>query len=108
MSGLSSAEESRGQVFLSHSGADMLAARQLAEILRQNGVDVWFDKDSLRPGDRWMDQIEKAIQNSSAMIVYVGCKGVQSWVDREVRFGLERSTNDPGAFHLIPVLGEGS
>ena len=59
------------RVFLSHAGADTDAARAFAEILRRNGVDVWFDRDSLQPGDRWMEALEKAIQNSSAMVVYV-------------------------------------
>ena len=102
------ADRSPGHVFLSHAGADTQAAHQFAEILRHSGLSVWFDKDSLLPGDRWMERLEEAIRASSAMLVYVGSRGVQSWVDREVRFGLERNTQDPQGFHLIPVLGEGS
>ena len=94
----------RHRVFLSHAGADTQAAHQFAEMLRRNGVDVWFDKDNLRPGDRWMATLEDAIEQSSAMLVYVGRLGVQAWVDREVRFGLVRNTRDPDAFKLIPVL----
>lgn len=97
-----------GCIFLSHSGADTEAAHELAETLRHNGLEVWFDKDSLRPGDPWMTALEQNIQRASAMLVYVGRIGVQSWVDREVRLGLVRNTQDPGAFRLIPVLGEGA
>ena len=32
-----------GQIFLSHASADTQAASQFAEILRRNGLDVWFD-----------------------------------------------------------------
>ena len=78
------------------------------ETLRANGLDVWFDQDSLDPGDRWMTSLESAIEQSSAMIVHVGRLGVQTWVDREVRLGLERNTQNPKAFRLIPVLGEGA
>jgi hypothetical protein len=53
-------------------------------------------------------RIEMAIKNSSAMIVYVGRLGVQAWVDREVRYGLERNIQAPKAFRLIPVIGEGA
>src|SRR4051794_19937389 len=95
------------RVFLSHAGVDTQAAQELARALRQNGLDVWFDKDNLQPGDNWMATLETAIHQSSAMIVYVGRTGVQAWVDREVRFGLERNTSDPKSFRLIPVLGEG-
>jgi hypothetical protein len=41
----------KGHIFLSYAGADTQAAHQFAEILRSNGLDVWFDKDNLRPGD---------------------------------------------------------
>jgi hypothetical protein len=42
------------------------------------------------------------------MVVYVGRLGVQYWVDREVRVGLELNTRDPYRFKLIPVLGDGA
>jgi hypothetical protein len=78
------------------------------EILRRNGLEVWFDKDNLQPGDPWMATLEEAIAHASAMIVYVGRLGIQSWVDREVRFGLVRNTGNREAFRFIPVLGEGA
>jgi TIR domain len=43
-----------GHVFLSHAGVDTKPARQFAEALRRNGIEVWFDKDHLVPGDPWM------------------------------------------------------
>jgi WD40 repeat protein len=94
------------RVFLSHTGADTDAARAFAEILRRNGIDVWFDKDNLKPGDRWMESLETAIAASSAMVVYVGRLGVQHWVDREVRYGLELNTREGDRFKLIPVLDD--
>jgi WD40 repeat protein len=98
----------KGHIFLSHAGADTQAARQFAEILRRNGLDVWFDKDNLQPGDSWMATLEEAISHASAMIVYIGSLGIQAWVDREVRYGLVRNTQNREAFRFIPVLGEGA
>jgi hypothetical protein len=97
----------RGHIFLSHSAIDTPAACQLAEKLRGRGLDIWLDKDDLQPGDSWMQVIEAAVHQSSAMIVYVGRLGVQHWVDREVRLGLVRNTKDP-KFRIVPVLGEGA
>src|SRR5207253_2473081 len=68
----------------------------------------WFDQDNLQPGDNWMATLEKAISAASAMIVYIDNRGIQAWVDREVRFGLVRNTQDREAFRFIPVLGEGA
>jgi hypothetical protein len=97
-----------GYIFLSHAGADTQAGRQFAEILRRNGLKVWFDQDSLQSGDNWMAAIEDAISQASGMIVYIGSLGIQAWVDREVRLGLVRNTRDREAFRFIPVVGEGA
>jgi predicted aminopeptidase len=56
-------------VFLSHGGVDTDGARAFATLLRSHGIQVWFDKDSLQPGDRWMETFEQVIQQSSAMVV---------------------------------------
>jgi hypothetical protein len=99
---------SSGHIFLSHAGADTRAAREFADILRRNGLDVWFDKDNLQPGDNWQVALEDAISRASAMIVYIGSLDIQTWVDREVRFGLVRNTRNREAFRFIPVLGAGA
>jgi len=64
-----SSGSSQGHVFLSHAGVDTEAARELVERLRRSGISVWFDRDSLSPGDAWMKTLEEAIRNSSAMLV---------------------------------------
>jgi signal recognition particle subunit SEC65 len=84
-----------GYVFLSHAGVETPAAHEFAKILRRSGLAVWFDKDNIQPGDPWMTTLEQAIQEASAMIVYVGRLGVQAWVDREVRLGLVRFEGSP-------------
>jgi hypothetical protein len=45
------ASESTELIFLSHSGADTQAAKKLAGLLRQGGVDVWLDGERLAAGD---------------------------------------------------------
>ena len=55
------ANAAEGHVFLSHAGVDTAAAHQFAEILRRNGLTVWFDKDSTQPGDPWMTALEQAM-----------------------------------------------
>jgi hypothetical protein len=94
-------------LFLSHSGADSAAAKELARRLREVGLKVWLDLDHLQPGDAWMAALEEALQRASAFAVYVGSSGIQRWVDREVRVALERSTADP-SFRIIPILGAGA
>lgn len=64
---------------------------------------MWFDKDDLRPGGQWQPQIEQAIANATAFVVYVGSKGVMNWVEAEVRVALSRANTDKG-FLFVPAL----
>ena len=82
-------------------------ARELADRLRQAGLDVWLDLEELKPADRWMESLENALARADAFAVYVGKSGIRGWVAREVRVALERNTDDAG-FHVIPILGSGS
>jgi WD40 repeat protein len=96
-------------VFLSHSGADAESARELKRRLlasdeaKASGLKVWFDKDDLRPGEQWQSQIEQAINDATAFVVYVGSLGVINWVDIEVRTALSRAATEKD-FLFIPVL----
>ena len=97
-------------VFLSHSGTDAEAARELKRRLenasdaKAAGLKVWFDKDDLRPGEQWQPQIEQAIaKDATAFVVYVGSRGVINWVDIEVRTALSRAATDKDLL-FIPAL----
>jgi hypothetical protein len=99
-------------LFLSHSGADTEAARELKRRLlaspqaREAGLSVWFDKDDLTAGRDWQEQIEVAItKRATAFAVYVGSKGVMNWVEREVRLGLARATG-AGAIPFVPIVAQ--
>ena len=101
-------------IFLSHSGADTTAARELKRRLlaapdaAAAGLKVWFDKDDLRPGGQWQPQIEQAIdKDATAFVVYVGSRGVINWVDAEVGVALSRATTDK-SFLFIPALAADS
>ena len=94
-------------VFLSHSSADSAGAEAVAQLLRNAGVEVWLDLDQLTPGEQWSPALEAALKDSSHFVVLVGEAGVQRWVDREVRYALDRNTQDP-QYRVIPLLGPGA
>jgi TolB-like protein/Tfp pilus assembly protein PilF len=48
-------------VFLSYAREDAAAANRIAEALRSNGVEVWFDQSELRGGDAWDQKIRRQI-----------------------------------------------
>src|SRR6516162_5908114 len=97
-------------LFLSHSGLDTETARELKRRLLASpdaqaaGLEVWFDKDDLLPGQGWQEQLEKVIAtHSTAFAMIVGTRGVVNWVDREVRVALSRAT-EAKDYPFIPVF----
>jgi hypothetical protein len=99
-------------VFLSHSGADTEAARELKRRLesapdaKAAGLKVWFDKDDLRPGTSWSAQIAEVIQTqATAFVAYVGSGGVMNWVEAEVDLAISRAaTTKPNPLLFVPAL----
>jgi formylglycine-generating enzyme required for sulfatase activity len=94
-------------IFLSHSSADAAGAKAVARSLRDAGLDVWLDLDALAPGDQWQPALEAALKASTHFIVLAGETGVQQWVDREVRYAVDRNTKDSN-YRVIPLLGPGA
>lgn len=99
-------------LFLSHSGADTEAARELKRRLLASpdavaaGLRVWLDKDDLTEGFGWQAQLEKAIlEDATAFAIHVGANGVENWVERELRLALSRAATSPD-FPIIPILAK--
>lgn len=52
-------------VFISYVREDVGIVDRLVRVLRERGVEVWLDRDGIRPGVRWAEAIREAIRNSS-------------------------------------------
>lgn len=61
-------EEVKKEIFISYAHEDFEKAQAIASLFQELGVGVWFDKRSLEPGDEYLKEIEKHIQNCSAFI----------------------------------------
>lgn len=99
-----------GAVFISYSRQDGDAAARLAGALKAAGVEVWFDRDELKPGDAWAHAILQGIQNCSLFIPVVSAN-----TQREDRarayFWREWNIADdlalgmaPGEHFIVPVV----
>lgn len=101
-------------LFLSHSGVDTEAARELKRRLLEApdaiaaGLKVWLDKDDLDPGFSWQEQLARAITvDATAFVVYCGSGGIVNWVESEVEVALSRATTSPD-FPFIPAIAPGA
>jgi hypothetical protein len=71
-------------VFLSHSAKDKAVARDIAERLRKDGVKVWFDEWTLKPGDNIPHKIEEGLEHSRALVLCMSANAFGSdWVHLE-------------------------
>lgn len=75
------------QVFISYSRKDLAFVEQLAEDLKNAGLDVWYDISGLVGGARWRFEIEGALRNSQFVVVVLSPDSITSeWVEREFLF----------------------
>ena len=86
-------------VFFSYSRHDSACVLKLAKDLRAAGAAVWLDQLDIDPGEHWDSAIEKALANSSNMLVVLSPSSVGSTnVMDEVSFALDENKR------VIPVL----
>jgi hypothetical protein len=90
------------KIFLSYSRKDEPRARRFADWLRREGHDVWRDEDDIGGGASFSSEIEKALEDSDAVLVLWSTDSVKSeWVRDEAGYGRT-------AGKLIPFLLDGT
>ena len=93
------------QVFISHAHQDAEFAHKLANDLRQNGWRVWIAPDSIRPGEKWAEAIERGLSESDVFAVALTPAAVQSrWVRDETFVAIELEKK--GRMRFVPLAVE--
>jgi len=78
------APEFRYDVFLSHSTKDKAIVRPLAERLRADGLQVWFDEWEIQPGDSIPAKIEDGLEHSRVLVLCMSANAFGSdWAQLE-------------------------
>ncbi len=60
--------QSGTDVFISYSRSDSCLAEAMYRFLSDQGITVWFDRDNLLGGTKFMDEIENAIENAKVFV----------------------------------------
>jgi hypothetical protein len=96
-------------VFLSHNSDDKPSVEELARRLVKEGIEPWFDKWNLIPGEPWQTAIEEALDKCSTCAVFIGPGGTGPWQNEEMRAAIDRRVSErKGSFRVIPVLLPGA
>jgi len=81
---------STGTIFFSYSRDNSEFVLKLAKELRKTGTKIWLDQLDIKPGTRWDNSIEKALDNSQSLIVVLSKSAVESNnVMDEVSYAIE-------------------
>lgn len=94
------------KIFISYGREDIDSARRLRQELGDRGYDVWIDRESLLPGQRWKDTVIQAIRAADAVLVLLSQRSVgrRGFLNREIREALEVLDEQPDATpFLIPA-----
>ncbi len=99
-------------VFLSYASQDAEAARQLCNVLRAAGIEVWFDQSELRGGDAWDAMIRKQIKSCALFIPVISANTharIEGYFRLEWKLAVDRShLIAPDQAFLLPVVIDGT
>jgi hypothetical protein len=59
-------------VFISYASDTKPLAEELAKALESQGIEPWVDFRDLHPGQRWRDELDRAIDAAQWLIILVG------------------------------------
>jgi signal transduction histidine kinase len=94
------------RVFLSYAREDVATAKRLQTDLTTAGLDVWFDQESLLPGQRWRKEIKAAIRSADYFVALLSPHSVnkRGVVQSELKDALDvaRELPDDTVF-IVPV-----
>ena len=95
------------KIFISYAREDRESATRLYRLLRKiDGVYPWLDFYDLLPGSEWEDEVMRALESSSLIVLLLSKHSVSKtgYVQRETREAIEKAKlYPPGKISLIPV-----
>lgn len=91
------------QIFLSHASQDILFAQRLAHDLRESGWPVWIAFESIRPGEKWVEAINRGLEESGIFLLIMTPAAANShWVRDETSVAI--SLHNKGKALFLPLL----
>jgi TIR domain-containing protein len=94
------------RLFLCHASEDKAAVRALRDKLAEDGFTAWLDEQDLLPGQKWEEEIPRAIDSATAVMVCLSNRSVtkEGYLQKEIKMILDKADEKPeGTIFLIPA-----
>ena len=100
----------RLNIFLSYSSEYRALAESIAQSLKNDGHQVFFDKDSLPPGGDYNERIRKAIRSSDRFLFLASRSALESgkYTLTELDFARQRWPSPVGSSRSSPTCASSS
>ena len=106
MARLKKLREGAMHTFISYMRVNASEVDRLATDLRANGVTVWLDRESIKPGEVWQESIRSAIMTGAYFIACFSTEYDQrdsTYMDEEVAIAMEEMQARAGGSWFLPV-----
>lgn len=91
------------KLFLSYNSKNRAIVEGIADSLKKNGFEIFFDKESIGAGDIWAQKIQTGIESSNATLVFIGEEGIGAWQNKEI-IAIVNDCIKKSSYKIIPVL----
>ena len=96
------AKDGPPQVFLSYTSDNLDLARRIAEALQANGIETWWDRWCIFPGESLRRKIDAGIAGCTHFLALLTPQSIEKpWVNQEMDAGLVRKLQERCKF--LPV-----
>ncbi len=93
------------QIFISYAHQDTKFAHQLADDLSRRNYQVWIAPNSVQPGEKWIEAINRGLAESGIFLLLLTENAVNSrWVQNETHVAIELNNEDK--LHFVPLQVE--
>jgi hypothetical protein len=93
------------ELFLSHATPDRPFVDELVQVLRGNGIPVWYSVTNILGSRQWHDEIGRALERCDWFGLILSPAALKSkWVRRELMFALN---DDRYVDKIVPILYQG-
>jgi type III secretion system FlhB-like substrate exporter len=87
------------RIFISYSRKDTVFARGLYDELKDHGYNVWRDRDDMKGGQAWWNQIEDQIEQADILVLILSPDALASYyVKKEWQYARQVGT------YVLPII----